>query len=166
MPQLLRLSSLLIVGLLAVTACSESATSPQASHVPGEPACHDVHGELHEVGNLFLGTTEGVISGDLVGTSAGQLTGQRLNPGGKAAQNFGTRTYTITGGQVAALIGSEFTVEFVVTTVGDLPILRATEQQTATSGVESANLTAVGTIDATDFPSFTTDLVYDGVVCP
>lgn len=162
-----------VVGLmLFFTGCDTAPppTSPQtpesldlqASHVPGQPVCHDVHGEIHEEG--IPEDFGGEMSGDLVGTTAGTVNNLIVN--GKAGRNFGTRTYSITGGEVPALIGSEFTVEFVGITLGELPFLRVTERASVAEGVSKANLTAVGMFDARDFPHFTLDLEYEGVVCP
>lgn len=176
---LIRRIALVPVGclLLAFAACdvAPGLTSPQpsddldpqASHVPGQPLCHDVHGQLVEVGSLIDFTFEGVVSGSLEGTTAGAVTETITNPSGNAPRNSGSRTYFIDGGDVPELIGSEFTVDFVGITVGDLPVVRVTERSSATEGVEKANLTGFGTITV-DFPTltFTLEVEYDGVVCP
>lgn len=161
------------VGLMLVfTGCdvAPAPTSPQtpegldlqASHVPGQPACHDVHGRLREEG--FPGNFGGEIMGDLVGTTAGVVTS--FFQAGKSGHNSGTRTYFITGGEVPALIGSEFTEDWVGIALGDGPIFPVNERAKATEGVGKANLTAKGTLDASSFPFFTLDFEYEGVVCP
>lgn len=139
------------------------APQVQLSHVPGQPVCHNVHGHLHEEGapNDF----EGEMSGDLVGTTAGGLTD--FFQAGKSGHNFGTRTYFITGGSVPALIGSQFTVDFVGIALGDGPIFPVNERAKATGGVRQAHLTARGPLDASGLPFFfELDFEYRGVVCP
>lgn len=168
--------------LLLTAACdvAPGPTSPtsqndpelQASHVPGQSGCHPVEGQFLEQGPPFA--LEGVLTGDLVGTSVGALTNfvKEGNPLHSAGHNFGVRTYSITGGSIPALLGKEFTVEFVGINVGDEAdlLFDVEERAKATSGVRKANLTSHGTLDATGLvaPPFTVilDMEYRGVVCP
>lgn len=144
----------------------------QASHVSGQSGCHPVEGQFQEQGPPFA--LEGVLTGDLVGTSQGALTDfvKEGNPQHSAGHNFGVRTYSITGGSIPALVGEQFTVEFVGINVGDEAdlLFDVEERAKATSGVRKANLTSHGTLDATGLvaPPFTVilDMEYRGVVCP
>lgn len=151
---------------------SQNDLEPQASHAPGLSGCHPVQGHFHEQGPPFA--LEGELTGDLVGTSEGALTNfvKQGNPLHAAGHNFGVRTYSITGGSIPALVGGEFTVQFVGINVGDEAdlLFDVEERAKATSGVRKANLTSHGTLDATGLaaPPFTVvlDMEYRGVVCP
>lgn len=175
------LRHLMVAGVaLTLAAACDAATAPtspngpqlQASHSPGQAGCHPVEGHFHEQGPPFA--LEGVVTGDLVGTSAGALTNfvKKGNPRHAAGHNFGVRTYSITGGSIPALVGEEFTVEFVGINVGDEAdlLFDVEERAKATSGVRKANLTSHGTLDATGLvaPPFTVilEMEYRGVVCP
>jgi hypothetical protein len=154
---------------LVSAACDKAPTSTVAgnsdvvaTHVPGQPTCHDVQGRLQEEG--FPNDLTGEVTGDLVGSTSGGLTGFLKT--GKAGHNFGIRTYSITGGTVPALVGSEFTVEFVGINVGDGPVFPVHERAKATEGVREANLTAHGTIDTRAFPFVKLEFEYWGEVCP
>ena len=160
---------------LAFSACNGAADPvgpdlPLAHSVAN--ACYDVAGSLVRtlVGADFpngIFYFDGPITWSLEGTSLSALTASE-NPAEGRPRNVsfgaGTRTVSVTGGSVAALVGSTLVFELEQTNIaGTSPSVRSGERATLVSGARNGQLTIHGRFDPAT-ASLTAG--YHGSICP
>lgn len=175
MPKKTQQALLTLAALAAVSACGDQADpvsldlSPELSVVD---ACHAVEGTLVESfagadfpNNVFY--FGGPISGSLEGTSFAALTGSENPAGGQPRYvvfGAGTRTVTVTGGSVDALVGSTLVFELEqMNIVGAANAKGQVDRMTLVSGARGGHLTGHGQFD---FTTYTYTATYRGSICP
>lgn len=134
-------------------------------------ACVTVSGSIQET---FVGADlpndvfyfSGPLSGTLVGTSLAALTGSD-NPAGDPPSPVifgqGTRTLSVTGGSVAALVGKTLVFDLDQSNVLHDLTVRGSDRMTLVSGARGGHLTVQGVFDV---PTSTSTATYHGAVCP
>ena len=136
-----------------------------------ESACVAVAGTIQEtfVGADFPNDVfyfSGPLSGSLVGTSLAALTGSSNpagDPPGPLLFGAGTRTFSVAGGSVDALVGQTLIFELDQTNVqGDLSV-RGGDRMTLVSGARRGHVTVHGEFD---FTAHTSTATYHGSICP
>jgi hypothetical protein len=108
----------------------------------------------------------GPLSGSLAGTSLAALRGSDNpagDPPGPVLFGTGTRTLTVTGGSVDALVGETLVFDVDQTNIqGDLSV-RGGDRMTLVSGARRGSLTVHGQFD---FTTHALTAAYHGSVCP
>jgi hypothetical protein len=130
--------------------------------IAGSSGCYTVSGSLDQAGGPVA--LSGTISGDVEGTVitvGGPVVGR-----GDVVFRPVEQTWAITGGIVEPLIGQTLHLENDFVGINaQPPLLRVNTTARVVEGARIGNLTYHGTTDVSAFPSVTSHLEYDGVIC-
>lgn len=154
----------LMVGCQADVLTNAEASSPAVMDVASS-ACYAIRGTIDETG--VPPDFAGSISGDLEGTTISTALGN--SPTGVVIHTPGTFTYSITGGKVSGLIGTDLRLvasEIAVIATPADPLVSLVNATLTVRSPGTGHLTLHGSLDFRNFPPAVASLEYHGVVCP